>query len=80
MCVRARVYMCVSLTDPRPELGSGAVKVDSLSVRKYCRHTQQPVHYSHHGKRGVANQYLVTVGPDAMPVSLHQSLSEHKHL
>lgn len=35
----------------------------------------RPVHYSHHGKRGVANQYLVTAGPACTPVSLRQALT-----
>lgn len=56
-------------TGPPSKVASGlghkgrAVKVHSLSVRipggKYHRHTQQPVHYSYHGKKGVANQYLL---------------------
>lgn len=67
--------MCVSLTDPPSKVGLGlghkdrVVSVYSQSVRipggKYHRHTQQPVHYSSHGKRGVANQYLFTVHPDS---------------
>lgn len=67
--------MCVSLTaqvaerNPRLRLGGGsvrkgrAVKAHSFYLRipggKYHHHTQHRVHYSDHGYKGVADQYLL---------------------
>lgn len=66
--------MCVRLTDPPSKVGLGlghegrAVRVHNQSETipggKYHRHTQQPVHYSYHIRRGVADQYLFTVHTD----------------
>lgn len=68
VCVYLCVYICVSLTDPLTKVGfwgsEGTQPVNENPWSKYHRHTQQPVHYSCYGSRGVANQYLLTVHPD----------------